>query len=68
MREDRTPGGKHRHKRLKVDGEEQPVLENITLLESEQLESDEKDMLHKLIEAKPTIHPSPDGKCFLNAY
>lgn len=61
VREDRTPGGKHRHKRIKTD-DEVTTPTSITMFDAEELDSDDKDILHKLIEAKPTIRPSPEGE------
>ncbi|CAH1796409.1 unnamed protein product [Owenia fusiformis] len=55
VREDRTPGGKHRHKRLKTDGAYTVVGTNI--LETLNLSSDLDVLLGKLVAAKPDTVP-----------
>ena len=59
VREDRTPGGKHRHKRARVDDlTSEGVVEINTILVTGQ--GDEL-MTQKLVEARPDLIPNIEG-------
>ena len=76
VREDRTPGGKHRHKRQRIDGQTVKILtggasarpspghssssRNLTIMLQEE-DYDEK-LLASLVEAQPDLIPTQEGK------
>ena len=59
VREDRTPGGKHRHKRARVDDlASDGVVEINTILVTGQ---GDEVMTQKLVEARPDLIPNIEG-------
>jgi hypothetical protein len=58
VREDRTPGGKHKHKRIRLDD---GTLVPCFILDPVQDSIDEK-LLNELIELKPDLIPEVEGK------
>ena len=54
VREDRTPGGKHRHKRIRMDSTVSAVLF------SDETPCDEQ-LLQELVDSHPDIVPTAEG-------